>query len=158
MFLSALLDVNPQHVPFRGSGPALQALIGGQIDYVCDQTVAIVPSIQGGTVKGLVAAVPQRVPVVPDIPTSTEQGLPAFQVTGWNAMFAPKGMPKELVERLNTVARGSFKDEANRKRLLELGLELPSEAEQSPAALAELVRVEIDRWVPIIKKAGVVGQ
>jgi tripartite-type tricarboxylate transporter receptor subunit TctC len=158
LFLSALLDVNPQHVPFRGSGPALQALVGGQIDYVCDQTVAIVPSIQGGTVKGLVAAVPQRVPVVPDIPTSTEQGLPAFQVTGWNAMFAPKGMPKDLVERLNTVARGTFKDEAIRKRLLDLGLELPSEAEQSPAALAELVRTEIDRWVPIIKKAGVVGQ
>jgi tripartite-type tricarboxylate transporter receptor subunit TctC len=158
LFLSALLDINPQHVPFRGSGPALQALIGGQIDYVCDQTVAIVPSIQSGDVKGLVAAVPKRVPVVPDVPTSTEQGLAEFQVTGWNAMFAPRGTPKDVVERLNDAARAALRDEGVRKRFLELGLELPDEAAQTPAALGELVRSEIDRWVPIIKKAGVVVQ
>jgi tripartite-type tricarboxylate transporter receptor subunit TctC len=158
LFLSALLDVNPQHVPFRGSGPALQALIGGQIDYVCDQTVAIVPSIQSGGVKGLVAAVSKRVPVVPDVPTSAEQGLAEFQVTGWNAMFAPRGTPKDVVDRLNGAARAALRDEGVRKRFLELGLELPDESGRTPAALGELVRNEIDRWVPIIKKAGVVVQ
>ncbi len=158
LFLSALLDVNPQHVPFRGSGPALQALMGSQIDYVCDQTVGIVPQIQSGDVKGLVAAVPKRIPVVPDVPTSAEQGLPAFQVTGWNAMFAPRGTPKDLVEQINGAARAALRDEGVRKRFLELGLELPDEAGQTPAALGELVRSEIDRWVPIIKKAGVVAQ
>jgi tripartite-type tricarboxylate transporter receptor subunit TctC len=155
LFLSALLDVNPQHVPFRGSGPALNALLSGQIDYVCDQTVGIVPQVQANEVKGLVVAVPNRVPVIPNVPTSKEQDLPQFQATGWNAIFAPKGTPKEVVEALNTAARTALKDESVRKRLLDLGGELPDEAGQTPAALAELVRTEIDKWVPIIKKAGV---
>jgi tripartite-type tricarboxylate transporter receptor subunit TctC len=158
LFLDSLLGVQPQHVPFRGSGPALNALVGGQIDYVCDQTVAIVPQIQAGTIKGLVAAVPQRVPVVPDVPTSTEQGLPEFQVTGWNALFAPKGTPKDIVDQINAAGRAALKDVAISKRLSELGLELPSETDLTPAALGELVRVEIDKWVPIIKKAGVTAQ
>jgi tripartite-type tricarboxylate transporter receptor subunit TctC len=155
LFLSALLEVNPQHVPFRGSGPALNALLAGQIDYVCDQTVGIVPQVQAKEVKGLVVAVPNRVGVIPDVPTSAEQGLPQFQATGWNALFAPKGTPKDIVDRLNAAARAALKDEAVRKRLLDLGGELPDEAGQTAAALAELVRSEIDKWVPIIKKAGV---
>ena len=157
LFLSSLLDVDPQHVPFRGSGPALNALLSGQIDYVCDQTVGIVPQVQANEVKGLVVAVPSRVPVIPNVPTSKEQDLPQFQATGWNAMFAPKGTPKEIVDRLNTAARAALKDESVRKRLLDLGGELPDEAGQTPAALAELVRTEIEKWVPIIKKAGVTG-
>jgi tripartite-type tricarboxylate transporter receptor subunit TctC len=104
LFLSALLEANPQHVPFRGSGPALNALLSGQIDYVCDQTVGIVPQIQAGQVKGLVVAVPNRVPVIPDVPTSTEQGLPQFQATGWNALFAPRITAKDIVEQLNAAA------------------------------------------------------
>jgi tripartite-type tricarboxylate transporter receptor subunit TctC len=89
------------------------------------------------------------------VPTSSEQGLPQFQATGWNAMFAPKGTPKEIVDRLNAAGRAALKDETVRKRLLDLGGELPDEAGQTPAALAELVRTEVDKWVPIIKKAGV---
>ncbi|MFL5180373.1 MAG: tripartite tricarboxylate transporter substrate-binding protein, partial [Microvirga sp.] len=155
LFLDTLLDVKVQHVPFRGSGPALNALIGGQIDYVCDQTVGIVPQIQGGEVKGLVAAVKSRIPVIPDVPTSEEQGLPQFQAAGWNALFAPKGTPADVVEKLNAAAKAALKDETVRKRLLELGAELPDEAGQTPAALGELVRAEIEKWVPVIKKAGV---
>ena len=155
LFLDTLLDVKVQHVPFRGSGPALNALIAGQIDYVCDQTVGIVPQIQGGQVKGLVAAVKERIPVIPDVPTSTEQGLPQFQASGWNALFAPKGTPPEIVEKLNAAARAALKDETVRKRLLELGAELPDEAGQTPQALGELVRTEIVKWVPVIRKAGV---
>jgi tripartite-type tricarboxylate transporter receptor subunit TctC len=155
LFLDTLLDVKVQHVPFRGSGPALNALIAGQIDYVCDQTVGIVPQIQGKQVKGLVAAVKTRIPVIPDVPTSEEQGLPQFQAAGWNALFAPKGTPGDIVEKLNAAAKAALKDETVRKRLLELGAELPDEAGQTPAALGELVRSEIEKWVPVIKKAGV---
>jgi tripartite-type tricarboxylate transporter receptor subunit TctC len=155
LFLSSLLDVSPQHVPFRGSGPALNALLSGNLDYVCDQTVGIVPQVQAGEVKGLVVAVSNSVPVIPDVPTSAEQGLPQFQATGWNAIFAPKGLPKDISDRLNAAARAALKDDGIRKRLLDLGGELPDEAGQTPAALADLVRTEIDKWVPIIKKAGV---
>ena len=155
LFLDTLLDVKVQHVPFRGSGPALNALIAGQIDYVCDQTVGIVPQVQAGEVKGLVVAVKSRIPVIPDVPTAEEQGLPQFQAAGWNALFAPKGAPPEIVEKLNAAARAALKDESVRKRLLELGAELPDEAGQTPQALGELVRTEIDKWVPVIRKAGV---
>ena len=158
LFLESLLGVKPQHVPFRGSGPALQALLGGQVDYVCDQTVAIVPTVQANEAKGLVVAVSNRIPVIPDVPTSAEQGLPQFQATGWNALFAPKGTPKEIVEKLNTAARAALNDENTRNRLLELGAQLPNEAGQTPEALGELVRSEIEKWVPVIKAAGVSAQ
>ncbi|HEX2137155.1 MAG TPA: tripartite tricarboxylate transporter substrate-binding protein [Microvirga sp.] len=158
LFLDTLLGVKPQHVPFRGSGPALNALLGGQIDYVCDQTVGVVPAIQAKEAKGLVVAVKNRLPVVPDVPTSAEQGLPEFQATGWNALFAPKGTPKEIVDKLNAAARAALADEGTRKRLLDLGAELPDEAGQTPEALRALVSSEIDKWVPIIKQAGVTAQ
>ncbi|QEL27319.1 tripartite tricarboxylate transporter substrate binding protein BugD (plasmid) [Bosea sp. F3-2] len=155
LFLDSLLGVKPQHVPFRGSGPALNALLGGQVDYVCDQTVAIVPTVQAKDGKGLVVAVQNRLPVIPDVPTSAEQGLPQFLATGWNAMFAPKSTPKDIVEKLNAAARAALKDEITRKRLLDLGAELPDDAGQTPTALGELVRTEIDKWVPVIRNAGV---
>lgn len=155
LYLDHLLGVTPQHIPFRGSGPALNALLGGQIDYVCDQSVAVVPQIQSGEVKGLVVATPERLPVLPNVPTSTEQDFPKFMATGWNAMFAPKNTPKAIVDRLNQAGQAALKDENTRKRLLELGAELPDAAGQTSASLGELVRTEIDKWVPVIKAAGV---
>ncbi|WP_346767127.1 tripartite tricarboxylate transporter substrate-binding protein [Enterovirga aerilata] len=131
LFLDSLVGAKPQHVPFRGSGPALNALLAGQIDYVCDQTVAVVPQVQAGAVKGLVVAVPNRLSVILDVPTSAEQGLPEFQATGWNALFAPKGTPAAIVGRLNAAARAALANGTTRKRLLELGAELPDEAGQS---------------------------
>lgn len=155
LFLDSLLGVKPQHVPFRGSGPALNAVLSGEIDYVCDQTVGVVPQVQAKEVKGLVVAVKSRVPIIPDVPTTAEQGLPEFQATGWNALFAPKGTPKDIVEKLNAAGRAALKDEKVRKRLLDLGAEVPDDANQTPAALGKLVNAEIDKWVPIIKRAGV---
>jgi tripartite-type tricarboxylate transporter receptor subunit TctC len=155
LFLDSLLGVQPTHIPFRGSGPALNALLGGQVDYVCDQTVGVVPSIQAGSVNGLVVATEQRIAVAPDVPTSVEQGLKDFQAIGWNAMFAPKGTPKEIVAALNDAARAALADENTRKRLLDLGIILPTAAEQSPEWLGQHVAKEIDKWVPVIKKAGV---
>jgi tripartite-type tricarboxylate transporter receptor subunit TctC len=156
LYLDYLLGTKVTHVPYRGSGPALQALIGGQIDYVCDQTVGIVPSIQGGLVRGLVIATPGRSPVLPNVPTSGEQGMPKFQATGWNVLLAPKGTPGAIIDQLNAAGVSSLKDEGVRKRLLELGAELPGAAEQTRASAAELVRTEIEKWVPVIKAAGVV--
>jgi tripartite-type tricarboxylate transporter receptor subunit TctC len=156
LYLDHLLGTKMTHVPYRGSGPALQALIAGQIDYVCDQTVGIVPSIQGGLVKALVIATSERTAVLPDLPTSVEQGLPKFQVTGWNVFLAPKGTPNAIIDQLNAAGRAALKDDIVRKRLLELGADLPGAAEQTRASAAELVRTEIEKWVPVIKAAGVV--
>lgn len=158
LYLDYLLDAKPTHVPFRGSGPALNALLSGSVDYVCDQTVGVVPTIQAGQANGLVVATPERISVVPNVPTSKEQGLPDFQAIGWNALFAPKGTAKDIVEKLNAAARAALKDENTRKRLLDLGIILPTNAEQTQAALGEHVRKEIDKWVPVIKKSGVTVQ
>jgi tripartite-type tricarboxylate transporter receptor subunit TctC len=155
LYLDHLLGTKVTHVPYRGSGPALQALIAGQIDYVCDQTVGIVPSIQGGLVKGLAIASTERTAVLPNLPTSVEQGLPKFQVTGWNVFLAPKGTPSAIVDQLNAAGRAALKDDIVRKRLLELGADLPPEAEQTRTSAAELVRAEVEKWVPVIKAAGV---
>jgi tripartite-type tricarboxylate transporter receptor subunit TctC len=157
-FLDGLMEAKPQHVPFRGSGPALNALLAGQLDYVCDQTVTVVPQIPAKTVKGLVVAVEKRLAVVPDVPTAAEGGMPAFQAMGWNALFAPKGTPKEIVERLNAAGRAALASDHLKARLAELGVEVPEIAGQTPEALASLVRTEIDKWVPVIRKAGVAGQ
>jgi tripartite-type tricarboxylate transporter receptor subunit TctC len=158
LFLESLLGVQPTHVPFRGNGPVLNALIGGQIDYTCDQTVGLVPSIQGNLIKGLVVATPARLSAIPDVPTSAEQGLPDFLAVGWNAMFAPKSTPKEITTKLNVAARAALKDDNVQKRLADLSVLPPDDAAQTPEALRAFVASEIDKWVPIIKKAGVTAQ
>jgi tripartite-type tricarboxylate transporter receptor subunit TctC len=155
LYLDALMGSPQQHVPFRGSGPALTALIAGQVDYVCDQTVGIVPSIQGGSVKGWVVATPDRLPQLPDMPTSKEQGLVDFQAVGWNALFAPKNTPPAVVEKLNAAARAALKDEKVLARLKDLAANIPAENERTPEWLGTFVRSEIEKWVPVIQKAGV---
>ena len=144
-------------MPYRGSGPALQALIAGQIDYVCDQTVGIVPSIQGGLVKGLAIATPERSPVLPNVATSGEQGLPNFQATGWNVLLAPKGTPGAILDQLNAAGVSSLKDEGVRKRLLELGAELPGAADQTRASAGEHGPAENEKRVAVLHAAGGVG-
>ena len=156
-YLNDLAGVKSQHIPFRGSAPALNALIAGQVDYACNNTTEIVPQIQSKTVKPLAIAGAVRVPVLPDIPTATEQGL-KLEATGWIAMFAPKGTPADVIGKLNAAARAALKDPTVRKRLLDLGNELPADAEQTPAALGTFVASEIDKWTPVIKAAGITGQ
>jgi len=158
LFLDSLLNAPQQHVPFRGSGPALNALIAGQVDYVCDQTVGIVPSIQGGNVKGWVVATPERLRQLPDMPTSAEAGMPEFQAVGWNALFAPKNTPRDIVMKINAAARAALKDERVRSRLQDLAANLPPEDQQTPEWLGAFVKSEVDKWTPIIKKAGVTAQ
>jgi tripartite-type tricarboxylate transporter receptor subunit TctC len=156
VFFHHLIKAPVQHVPFRGSGPAMNALLAKQLDYVCDQTVGIVPQLTN--LKTYVVATPKRLDVAKEVPTSTEGGLPGFQAVGWNAIFAPKDTPKEIVDRLNAAGRAALADEAVRKRLLELGCEIPDAAGQTSAALGAHVRAEVDKWTPVIKAAGVTAQ
>jgi tripartite-type tricarboxylate transporter receptor subunit TctC len=151
--LNSILDIKPTGVPFNGTGPAMNALVGGQVDYMCDQIVNAVPQITGGTIKAYAVATPARNPSLPDLPTTTEAGLPAFQAQAWNAIFAPKGTPAPIIEKLNAAAAKALDDENVRKRLLDLGSVIPGPAERTPAALAALVKSEIAKWTPVLKPA-----
>jgi len=151
--LNSILDIKPTGVPYNGTGPAMNALVGGQVDYMCDQIVNAVPQINGGTIKAYAVATPARNPSLPDVPTTTEAGLPAFQAQAWNAIFAPKGTPAAIIEKLNAAAAKALDDENVRKRLLDLGSVIPGPADRTPAALAALVKSEIAKWTPVLKPA-----
>ena len=151
--LNSILDIKPTGVPYNGTGPAMNALVGGQVDYMCDQIVNAVPQINGGTIKAYAVATPARNPSLPDVPTTTEAGLPAFQAQAWNAIFAPKGTPAPIIEKLNAAAAKALDDENVRKRLLDLGSVIPGPADRTPAALAALVKSEIAKWTPVLKPA-----
>src|SRR6266849_3092609 len=151
--LNSILDIKPTGVPFNGTGPAMNALVGGQVDYMCDQIVNAVPQINGGTIKAYAVATAERNPSLPDVPTTAEAGLPAFQAQAWNAIFAPKGTPAPVIARLNAAAVKALDDEGARKRLLDLGSVIPAAAERTPEALASLVKSEIAKWTPVLKPA-----
>jgi Tripartite tricarboxylate transporter family receptor/Tripartite tricarboxylate transporter TctB family len=125
--------------------------------YMCDQIVNLAEQIRGGAIKAYGIATEQRSPALPDIPTTKEGGLPEYQVSAWNALFAPKGTPKEIVTQLNDTLSKGLDDGATRKRLLELGSVLPEGPARSPEALAELVKSEVARWTPILQAAGARG-
>jgi tripartite-type tricarboxylate transporter receptor subunit TctC len=144
-------------VAYRGTGPALNDLVGGQVDYMCDQIVNLVEQVKGGAIKAYAIATEQRSPALPDVPTTKEAGLPEYQVSAWNALFAPKGTPKEIVAKLNETLVKALDDETARKRLLELGSVLPEGKGRAPEALSDLVKSEVARWTPILKAAGAVG-
>ena len=151
--LNSILDIKPTAVPFNGTGPAMNALVGGQVDYMCDQIVNAVPQINGGTIKAYAVATPERNPSLPDIPTTAEAGLPAFQAQAWNAIFAPRETPAPIVAKLNAAAVKALGDEGVRKRLLDLGSVIPPAAQRTPETLAALVKSEIAKWTPVLKPA-----
>lgn len=153
LLLNSILGVDPVAVPFNGTGPAMNALVGGQVDYMCDQIVNVVPQIQGGTIKGYAVGTAERNPALPDLPTSKEGGLPQFEAQAWNAMFAPKGTPKAALDKLNAAVVKALDDENVRKRLLELGSVIPAKEQRTPAELAKLVKNETERWSKVIKSA-----
>ena len=145
-------------VAYRGTGPALNDLVGGQVDYMCDQIVNVVEQVRAGAIRAYGIATPSRSPALPDVPTTREAGLPDYQVSAWNALFAPKGTPKEIVAKLNETLVKALDDETTRKRLLDLGSVIPEGAGRSPQALNALVINEVARWTPILRAAGSVGQ
>jgi tripartite-type tricarboxylate transporter receptor subunit TctC len=153
VLLSSILGVKTTVVAYKGTGPALNDLVGGQVDYMCDQVVNVIEQVRAGTIKAYAIATEERSPALPDLPTTKEAGLPEFEVSAWNAIFAPKGTPKEIVAKLNDAYQKALADEGVRKRLLDLGSVLPTKEQQTPEALGALVKSEVARWTPILKEA-----
>jgi tripartite-type tricarboxylate transporter receptor subunit TctC len=154
LLLNHILGVKPTSVPYQGTGPSMNALVGGQVDYMCDQIVNAVPQINGGTIKAYAIGTATRNPALPNLPTSREAGLPEFQASAWNALFAPKGTPKPIVDRLSDALSKALDDEPTRKRLLELGSDIPGKDRRGGGPLLALVKSEIAKWTPVIKAAG----
>ncbi len=143
---------------YRDSAPAMNDLVAGQIDQVCDLAPTVVPQIQAGTIRGLAIAQKERAPVTPDVPTAAESGLPDYIFTGWNAIFVPKGTPKPVIDRLSGALRAALADETVRKRIADLGSIPAAPAEQSPEALRQLVRADVERWSKVVQDAGIAPQ
>jgi tripartite-type tricarboxylate transporter receptor subunit TctC len=156
LLFNSISGVKPTMVPFNGAGPAMNALIGGQVDYMCDGGINnSVPHVNSGTIKAYTIGSEHRSPVLPNVPTSKEAGLPDFRVSGWLALFAPKGTPKPTLDKLTDALDKALDDDNTRKRLLDLGSDIPDKAERGQQPLAALVKTEIARWTPIINAANV---
>jgi tripartite-type tricarboxylate transporter receptor subunit TctC len=147
-----------QFVPYRGAGPAMQDLVAGQIDMMIEAPTASLPQVRAGAIKAYAVTANTRMAAAPDIPTVDEAGLPGLYLSNWYALFAPKGTPKNVIDRLNAAVRDALADPAVRSRLADQGQELPSREQQTPAALVALQKAEIDRWWPIIKAANIKGE
>ncbi|WP_376703208.1 tripartite tricarboxylate transporter substrate-binding protein [Mesorhizobium sp. ISC25] len=141
-------------VPYKGTGPAMTDLLGGQVDIMCDQTTNTTKQIQGGTINAYAVTSPQRLDVLPDVPTTIEAGLPQVQVGIWHGIYAPKGTPAEITERLSKSLQVALKDQNVVARFAELGTKPSPEADATPGALKAKLESEIMRWKPIIEAAG----
>jgi putative tricarboxylic transport membrane protein len=155
LLLHSLLGVQPTFVPFSGAAPAMNALLGGQVDYICNAIPDSVPHVQSGTAKVYAISTAERSPALPNVPTSKEAGLPEFDASAWNALFAPKGTPKAVLGKLTDALDKALDDESVRKHLLDLGCDIPAKSRRGPQPLAALVTSEIARWTPIIKAASI---
>jgi tripartite-type tricarboxylate transporter receptor subunit TctC len=154
LVFNAKYELKPNLIPYRGTGPALQDLVAGQIDYMVDQSLNVIPQIKAGTIKVYAIAAPERLASLPDVPTTKEAGED-FIFSAWNAMVAPKDTPKDIVAKLADALDKALDDDATRKRMLVLGCDIPDKARRGPAPFLALIKSEIDRWSPIIKGANV---
>jgi tripartite-type tricarboxylate transporter receptor subunit TctC len=141
-------------VPFQGTAPAMNALLGGQVDILCDQTTQTIPQIKAGTVKFYGVTTKQRIKALPDAPTLDEQGLKGFEVVVWHGIYAPKGTPKPIVDKMNQAVRAALKDPAVVQKMTELGAEIVPDSRMSSEDLHQWLKAEIDKWGPIIKATG----
>jgi tripartite-type tricarboxylate transporter receptor subunit TctC len=151
--LNYVIGVNITHVPYRGTGPAMQDLAGGRIDYLCDIIATAKPQIDAGTVKGLAIMTKERAAVLPDLPTALEQGTDVLAYT-WSAIFLPKGAPDAVVQKLNGAAVKAMKTPAVRDRLAALGAVMVADNQATPQYLGQFVKSEIVKWAAPIKASG----
>jgi tripartite-type tricarboxylate transporter receptor subunit TctC len=144
-----------QFVPYRGTGPAMQDLVAGQIDLMFDQAANSLPQVRNGNVKAFAVTAKTRLPSAPDIPTMDEAGMPGFYISVWHALWVPKGTPKDVTGKLTAAVVEALADPAVRRRLEELGQEIPPRDQQTPEALVAYHKAEIAKWWPIIKAANI---
>ena len=150
-----MTDITLQFVHYRGVALATQDLVAGQIDMAIADVTTATPQVRAGTIKAYAVAAPTRLPALPDVPTADEAGLPGFHVATWNALFAPKGTPKAIIEKLNAAAVTALADPAVRARFAAVGQEIPPREQQTPEALAALNKADIEKWWPIVKAANI---
>jgi tripartite-type tricarboxylate transporter receptor subunit TctC len=155
LYFENITGIKLQYVPYRGTAPALNDLIAGQIDIIVDQTSNSIAQVRAGTVRAYAVTDDKRVESAPDIPTTDEAGLPGFHMTLWSGLWVPKNTPKDVVIRLNHAAVEALNDPAARKKFQDLGLEIPKPSELSPEALGGWQKAEIAKWWPMIKAANV---
>jgi len=153
LLLNNAIGIKPTLVPFTGTAPVMNAILGGQIDYDCDPVLGPLPHVRAGTVKALAIAAKKRSPLLPDVPTSYEQGFPEFDCAPFYAIFAPKGTPQPIIDKLAAALSKGLDEPAVQKRLGDLGAEIAEPNRRGPKALAELVHNEIARLTPILKAA-----
>jgi tripartite-type tricarboxylate transporter receptor subunit TctC len=149
------IGVDVTHVPYRGEGPVLQDLIGGRIDYMCSTMQSGVAQVKDGNLKGIAVMAKARGPMLPELPTTGEQGLPGVEASVWNAFFLPKGTPDPMVRKLNKAMSDTLDDPSIRKRLEELGLEIVPSERRTPEYLAKFVPEEIERWAKPVHAGGI---
>jgi putative tricarboxylic transport membrane protein len=153
LFMSAI-QTDFLTVPYKGTGPAMNDLLGGQVDFMCDQTTNTTSPIKSGKVKAYAVTSPKRLQSLPDIPTLQESGVKGADVSIWHALYAPKGTPKPVIDKLVASLQAALKESSVNQRFAELGAVTVSVDRQNPQALQKFLKSEIDKWGPIIKKAG----
>jgi tripartite-type tricarboxylate transporter receptor subunit TctC len=154
LFMSAI-ETDLTTIPYSGTGPAMNDLLGGQVDIMCDQTTNTTSQIKAGKIKVYGVTSKKRVPSLPNVPTLDQGGLKGFEVSVWNGIYAPKGTPKPIIDKLVMAIHAALKDNLVKQRLADLGTDLVSEDRATPEALRKHLKAEIDKWGPILKKAGV---
>jgi tripartite-type tricarboxylate transporter receptor subunit TctC len=155
VMLNLALGLNITHIPYRGAAPVMQDLIGGRIDYMCATIQSGAAQAKDGNDKVIAVMAEKRVPIIPDLPTTGEQGLPGVEASVWNAFFLPKGTPDPIVRKLNKAMSDTIDDPTIRKRLEELGLEIVPAEHRSPEYLAKYLPQEIERWAKPIQAGGI---
>jgi len=155
MLFMTTIQTDLTTVPYKGTGPAMNDLLGGQVDFMCDQTTNTTGQIRGGKVRAYAVTTKTRVDSLPDLPTLHESGLPGFEVGVWHGIYAPKGTPKAVVDKLTQALAFALKDATVKQRFDDLGTEPVSEKDVTPLALRTKLRTEIEKWAPIIVRAGV---
>lgn len=155
LYFENITGIKLQYVPYRGTGPAMNDLVAGQIDLIVDQTSNSIGQVRAGNIRAYAITDSKRVESAPDIPTTDEAGLPGFHMTLWSGMWVPKDTPKDIVTKLNAAAVDALNDPAARKQLENLGLQMPPKDQLSPEALGAWQKAEIAKWWPMIKAANV---